>query len=99
MDEFLDNLTAYFDSEQEWPVIGYEIDRVWAGRAEPDVGIMDRYVDDYTFTAWVGDREFRNNSRAFGEAICQALGDDTDLEKVIKLIDQTLDEEAEYFLD
>ena len=104
MEDFLDNLTGYFSSDPDtWPVISYEIDRVWIGRAEPDVGIMDRYVDDYTFTGWVGEKQYRR-VESFANAICEALGELEDetidvLADVTKLVEDTLNEEAEYHLD
>lgn len=101
MDDLIDNLTGYFDCEdvEQWPAIGFEIDNVYIGRPERDVGIMERYVDDYTFDAWVGDVKIRNDVSKFAREICVALGDMDQYDSVKKLLSDMLDEDAELWLD
>lgn len=102
MNDFLDIVLDFFDTEalgDNIPEIGFEVDRVWLGPAEPDVGIMDSYVDDYTFDAWVGNINIRNDTKLFARKICEALGDESVLDAVHKILKEALDEEAENYLD
>lgn len=59
-----------------WPEMGMEIHDVkWYG-AEPDVGIMSDYADDYSVTAWIGNRRWVNDLPGFAEALHDTIGRD-----------------------
>ncbi len=76
-DNLPDSLNFKEDRDWDaWPKIGFELDISWAS-AEPDVGIMSDYVDDYSFDGWVGDAKF-NDEVAFAKAVYAAISDDVE---------------------
>ena len=84
-----------FDFEGEMPEMSFELDDChWQG-AEPDVGIMSDYLDDYSVSYSIGDDTYDNDA-AFYDALMSLIGEHVEetREQIAAHVEKLVEKEA-----
>lgn len=86
------------DPEAAWPEMSFELDDLRFAGAEPDVGIMSAYLDDYSVSFELGGRVFEGTlaEMAFVEALFEEIGPDITetRDELAKLVNELVEQEA-----
>lgn len=85
-----------FDFEGEMPEMSFELDGMRWASAEPDVGIMSAYLDDFSVTYDIGDASFTDTDAALDAIMSHIEAHVTDTRaEVAAMLEKLVQNEAD----